>query len=914
MGLYFCPLDISLSFKKTYMMRNLIGYFAGGSDCRQMSVKIIANSASSVFEEIHLAGDSPFVVTYDVSNTPFDPVRYSRASINVVADEKFLDVFSPEAQGTQVILTDITNSEILWVGYLTSNLLNMPDDLCGYDTFTLEAQDCLYTLQKYYYKTIGEKKSIVTFRQILGEIAEKCGLITDMYIDSSMMRENGTYIEMGELTISEQNFFSSDTDEPWELNKVLEEICRYLGYTASQYKSCIYLFDMQSHTNQTWTVPDDATLSMNGFRYRKATNWTAYTQGSFTNLATGVTLRQSIVRGTGNDMSLEQIYNKVQVKDSFYKIDNFIPDVFKDEELTNRDGDFWLCKSLRNSGQLRYINKKGKSTKEETDESNHVYYIRKFDHEDYETIYRDPSTLSVVTPDVPTVKVITVEQNQVNPTYSPDSGKYTVTATFKNTSNSTKSVKVHAELRYDWYDGYHNMPDYNSNSNTSPSVSIPAGSSTTITVEVETWYDSAYTCSSSYGAWYTIGTSTTQYPLSNNNDATSKYVGATITDLATFDKPMDDRKYNYETESNISFNRYIMVHQCDKPERMHPYSMWLFEDNQVPLKDSEIESVFPAIFRLKPGYVNPIILVDKSYLALDAAAIYERYNLEYINPDWTDENSSMGMGLGLFIKTSNTTTISPALIFKLKIGNKYYSSQSGWTTTDSCFVVNLGTDKTDDDDTDFTGWWNETHPALNNIEWTEWSGVKGYKIPLPTDLDLSGDIGFWIMMPSKIQEVKTQEAYDGMNNYCWIEDFAVELATKMQLNYDLSDVLYENVIDSGSTNTLSDITCRITTYPGEGANSYSIVALDGVVLDKMIKVGLDNIANKPEENILKTYVNQYNTPTIKQTLTLQSYISPFSKIKDNTFGGKYFGILGTTIDYAKDSQRLTLVELKPWNS
>ena len=892
------------------MARNLIGYFGSGSDCTQYSIKIIANPTSNTFEEIYLSGDSPVVVSYDTSKTPFDPIRLSRASINVVADNKLLDVFSADAHGTQVILE--TGNQVVWVGYLTNNLLNMPQDLCGYDSFSLEAQDCLYTLNKYYYETIGSKKSIVTFRQILGQIAEKCGLINTMYIDSSMLRSNGTYIEMGNLTISEQNFFSSDTDEPWTLREVLEELCKYLGYTAVQYKDYLYLYDMQSHSNYNWSGEGDATMIMNGFMYQKSTHWNSYTQGSFTNLAQGVYLRQGIVRGTGSDISLETIYQKVQVKDSFYEIDHFIPDFYDDKLLTNRDGDFWKCNQVSRTGQFKYINKKGKSKKEEKNENEHVYYLRKFNHKDYTSIYRDPSTLAEVT-GISKIRVEGADSTERTSDYETGDGTYVVKATFTNIDTTSHSIAANAVLRYDWWDGEHQMPDYNEDSD-STSFTLAAGASRSITLSCSTWYDTTYRASPTYTSWYTIDGGSRTYGITNGtNDNDSNYIGATITDLATFDKPMNTTKYNYETESNISFERYIKIHQMDKPDRMHPYSMWLFERDQVPLNDNQIENVFPAIMKLNSGYVNPMIIDNKAYLALDVAAIYERYNVEYINPDWTDENSSMGMGLGLFIKTSSTTTIAPAMIFKLKIGNKYWSTHSGWTTTDSCFVVNLGTDKTDEDDTDFTGWWNEEHPALNNIDWTDWAGVSGYKIPLDTTLDFTGDIGFWIMMPSKIQEVDTREEYDGMNNYCWVKDLNIKFATKMSENYDLADVLYENIIDSGSTNTLSDITVKCTTYPGEGMHSYSSVALDGVLLTTMKKTGLDDIANLPEENIIKAYTNQYSTPTIKQTMTLESYISPFSYLKDPTLDNRLFGILGTSIDYAKNSQTLYLVEVKPWS-
>ena len=458
------------------------------------------------------------------------------------------------------------------------------------------------------------------------------------------------------------------------------------------------------------------------------------------------------------------------------------------------------------------------------------------------------------------------------------------------------------------------MPDYQVGSDDSTFTLAPGGQQS-IYLYCTSSYDTTYQALPTYASWYTIDGGSQQYGITSEaGDETSDYVGATITDLATFDKPMSTAKYNFETESDISFSRYIMIHQNDKPDRMHPYWHFQFLLDMQPLRDDQIESVYPAIMRLNSGYVNPMIIDNKAYVALDVAAIYERYNVEYINPDWTKENSSSSNGLGLFNKTSATMTVVPALIFKLKIGNKYWSSQSGWTTTDSCFVVNLGTDKTDTDDTDFTGFWNTDHAALNNIDWTDWAGVSGYKIPLDPSLDFTGDIGFWIMMPSKLQGVHTTFSHDGLNNYCWIKDFSMKFATKMSEQYDLADVLYENIISTGSVNTLADVTVRLTTYPGEGMHSYSSVALDGTLLNKMEKVGLDDVANVPEENIIKAYTNQYNEPTIKQTLILQSYISPFSFIKDPTLDNRYFSVLGTEIDYANDSQTMTLIEVKPWHS
>ena len=898
------------------MARNLIAYFGGKQTCKAYRVKIIADSSSNNFEEIYLAGDSPFVVTYDTSRTPFDPIRFSRASINVVADNKLFDIFSSDSHGTQVILEKEDNNEIMWVGYLTNNLLQMPQDSCGYETFTLEAQDCLYTLDKFDYKTIGSKKSIVSFKQILIEILNTCGLFNSMFVDGTMHRPNGSYIEMGALTISEQNFFSSDTDEPWNLREVLEEMCKYCGYTAMQYKDRLCLFDMQSHVDSE-VLSDEIGLQTNGFRYLKSDNW-SYTFGSFFDMGVITTLRQDIIKGSQADVSLETLFNKIEVKDSFYEIDHFIPDIYEDNLLENRSGEFWKSNYIGYTGKFTYLNKKGKAEKEEKNENEHVYYQRRFDHKNYESIYRHPITLQEVNL-TGGIRVTNLDYSQQNNLVN-HTGTYDVTATLTNMTSTSKSVVVKATLEYTWWNGSSNQYQSDIDRQT---INLGSGSSVNISLHCDSYWDGRYEQKVIYKSDYTVDG--VNYDMTDI-DGSDKYIGGTVVDLATFEKPMDTNKYNYETESNINFDRYLMIRQKDKPIRQHPYGGWIFMDDLTPLKDNQIESVYPAVFKLKDGYTNPMIIDDNAYIALDATGIWERYDVPYINPDWTHQNTNLG-GLGLFNKTSSITTITPALIFKLQIGDKYWSTQSGWTTTDCCFVVKMGTDKTDKDDVDFTEWWNEDHPVLNNIEWTDWAGCHGYKIPLDPSFDFTQDIKFQVHLPSKMQVVTTGYDHSGMNNYCWIKDLKIDFTTKDSEVYDLSDIIYENVINSGSVNTLSSVNLKITTYPGHGMHSYSNVALDGQLLTGFRKEGLYNPnyepvdeedarnygVNKPEENIIKAYANQYSTATIKQDITISDYISPFSRIKDPSLDGKYFGIIGATIDYANESQRVSLIETKKWH-
>lgn len=917
------------------MGRYLRGYFAGRPDCKQYRVDIY-NDENATPEEITLAGDSPFVVTYDTSNTPFDPIRFSRASINVVADEKFLDVFSSDVHGTLVVLQEYVQDSgswsFVWTGYLTPNLLNMPEDSCGAETFTLEAQDGLSTLESIPYTLTSQFfggddpiKQIVSLRYILAQIAWETGPGTQyLLFDRSMYGtyryfgdDSGYYINPQTLSISEQNFFSSDTDEPWNLKQVLEEICRYLGLTAVQRGRNLFLYDFQSHAGDTWVGESAATIipifystRSSYFTGTTALNWTGFCY----------TLNQDLIRRTGADISLEPIYNKIQVKDSFYEVDHFIPDIYDDNLLTNKLGDFWRCNQVGNSKTYKYINKKGKSAKEEKSESEHVYYVRKFNHQNYTTIYRDPDTLDEVPePEMDGYTLIQVSNTSKDlKNGGSQAGQYamvTMKATFTNVDSVAHTLDVDSFLKTDRYQTYYKVHSAVTTTSATSFTLQPGGVKEYKVALAQTWGNYMLYYGAEADILYSIDAGDAKSVFEPQKSGSTDVVSAVITDLATFDKPMSTTKYNYETESDISFDRYLTIHQCDKPDIMHPYLDWQIGQVVQPLHDYQIESVFPAVLKLNSGYTNPIIFSDNAYLYLDASAIYERYNAEWINPDWTHENTSMG-GLGLFNKTTSITTTAPALIFKLKVGNKYWSTESGWTTTDSCFVVPLSTDKTDSDDTDFTAWWNEEHHCLNNVSWSEWAGAKGYKIPLEVGMNMSQPIEFQVHMPSKMQKVKTSYSYDGMNNYCWIKNLKLSFTTRDAENYDAADVLYENIIDSGSVNTLSDITCKITTYPGNGIHSYSNMGRSGGYLIKEFnKPAYDNNYHKPEELIVMAYTNQYKTPTIKQTMTIATYgriAEPWTKFKDLTLG-KYFNILGQTIDYAAGSQQVTMIEAKPYS-
>lgn len=371
---------------------NYIGYFKGLLEDITYTVSIVKDANVSPIE-ITMAGDSPFIVSYNNSATLFDGVRTSIASIKIVNDTYLEDVLPSTARETRVTLTsfnhetNITKTE--WEGYLTPKVYNQ-----GYteenEIIELEAADCLSSTQYIPYES--DTRSITSFKDIIVNIINPTNL---NYLYWPQTRKiNGDIISPEDIYISEQNFFSNDTDEPWDSNEVLEEMCKYLGFTCIQISDGLYFMDY-TYLKENSTIPC--------LRYSKSSDYNdgvnVYIGG--TNEITG-----DDMRGTGQDVSFEPIYNKFVVKDSFYTAEDFISNIFDDNALTNRGGDFYSSFQLdvppredpSNPSSQRMPNKPTYPTNsswlhqkysKDADDTDYIYWHRLYDHKDFESVYRD---------------------------------------------------------------------------------------------------------------------------------------------------------------------------------------------------------------------------------------------------------------------------------------------------------------------------------------------------------------------------------------------------------------------------------------------------------------------------------------------------------------------------------------------
>lgn len=295
------------------------GQFRSILENKLYTAEIITRNDSSQTREITL-GPDPFITEMDSnSDTIYTPVKYSKATVQIVADEYFTEMYSSTAAQNKVTLYD-ASSNVVWTGYTEPNIFSAPFNFTT-ETYDIEAYDGLSTLKYYDYEVVDTStgKDFVTFEQIIRKILNKAGCYTQFRISTNTKIVNVNSALINKALISEQNFFDED-DKPMKMNEVLEEICKFCGVTAVAEGTIVYFVDYDAikHSVNSYDV----------FTLNTSTS-------SSTTVLSSKTIAASDYKATGSNLSMDNTYNKVTVKDSLYTVDSILPPMFNNEDLTN---------------------------------------------------------------------------------------------------------------------------------------------------------------------------------------------------------------------------------------------------------------------------------------------------------------------------------------------------------------------------------------------------------------------------------------------------------------------------------------------------------------------------------------------------------------------------------------------------
>lgn len=272
--------------------------------------------------------ESPFTVDIDEPDNDFryHPIIGSTAKIKLVGNDYLQGLYSDNYQEYRVTL--YKGSSVIWCGFIKPE--NYTQDYNS-DLFELDI-DCLSAmnvLQYIKYMQQGENEKVfITFWDLLKYIiATSKSNYQAIYIPHVYGDTEANYTAydnvLAKMKISEANFFDdlnnitkiiNDDDEaetisdenPWKVQSVLEEMCRFLNWTCVDWNGSLYFID------QDWK----------GEYLKYTTDLSSYTIVSFP-----AALNVQTLGFAGSDHTLDILpgYNKVTVKTSNYSASDVFP-------------------------------------------------------------------------------------------------------------------------------------------------------------------------------------------------------------------------------------------------------------------------------------------------------------------------------------------------------------------------------------------------------------------------------------------------------------------------------------------------------------------------------------------------------------------------------------------------------------
>ena len=359
------------------------GYFTD-LDGHLYRVEIEKSGSTGDYTEVAMAYNEPFVTTWESDENPFAPSRKCTAKMKFIHTSYMDDSFPNNATETSVRLIEDSTGNVKWQGFLKPNVYDMGFEKED-EELSLDASDAIAALQYRQYKSINHNSNwdgsgMATVYGILKNIFRDLG-ISKIYWAQDKRDADGNFLYPTDIVISEKNFYSSDNNEAWKCDEVLDEICKYIGVTAMQVEDAIYLIDFSEYKTHSmisfliYDLSDDSTTSLIQGIEAYADTPEAYMLN-------------------GADISFSPAYNKATVKASLYTPDNVLPDMFSSDEndVTYRLGDSSkIIQAKRPTYPFKYTNKKGEE-KTDSDDATFAFPIKLLDCKGWESWYYSANT------------------------------------------------------------------------------------------------------------------------------------------------------------------------------------------------------------------------------------------------------------------------------------------------------------------------------------------------------------------------------------------------------------------------------------------------------------------------------------------------------------------------------------------
>lgn len=248
-----------------------------------------------------VAGESPFTVEIGDEEFLYVPTRFSTAKLRVVGGDYLQALFSTDYR--QVRITFKRDGVVTWCGYVKPEVYTQ-DYTADVFEFEVECVSAMSVLDFIDYTMDGASPAFVSLWSLLEKCVEAAGgkytavHVPHVYAADASGYAAGTANVLQQMTLSEQNFFDED-GEPMTLLEVLEEVCKFLGWTCADW------------AGELWFVDADATA------YRRYASLSAAPTDE---QAATLSVQAVGFAGSGHSMDIMGGYNKATVKCSNYPV------------------------------------------------------------------------------------------------------------------------------------------------------------------------------------------------------------------------------------------------------------------------------------------------------------------------------------------------------------------------------------------------------------------------------------------------------------------------------------------------------------------------------------------------------------------------------------------------------------------
>lgn len=296
------------------------------------TIQIKENGYTGSITEL-TGGVSPFLINYDSeSEFLYNPLRFSGGTLKVVGSDYLQSLFSTNYQQYKVNLLDKSN-KILWTGYITPELYSQE-----YSGFNFELEiECISALSTLEYFKFEKKTETISLFQLIKDSVNKAnGDYSNIYIPCVYGYKATEVNVLDSLSVASNNFIDEE-GEAMTYKSILEEICRFLGWTMTERDGDIYFIDVDYIKN-------------NNNQYFKY-NYNLTSVSVVTLSTDKLNIQEIGSEGIENSLSIIGGFNKINVIASDYEVDNNM--LYPELELTNN----LIADITKEKDNKRYVNK-----------------------------------------------------------------------------------------------------------------------------------------------------------------------------------------------------------------------------------------------------------------------------------------------------------------------------------------------------------------------------------------------------------------------------------------------------------------------------------------------------------------------------------------------------------------------------